>query len=132
MGRRPGRTVRGELSVRPAILPAMAYDTDLADRIRAQLSGESGVSEMRMFGGLAFLINGHMAVAVSGAGGLMLRCPPSRTESLLTETGAHPLEMRGREMAGWLRVDADDDMPEPVLARWVGIGREYARSLPPK
>src|SRR4051794_16312913 len=106
----------------------MAYDEDLANRLRELLAGESGVVEKKMFGGLAFLIGGHMAVAASGKGGLMLRCDPDQTEALLASEQAHPFEMRGRELDGWLRVEADDDELEP----WVRIGVAYARSLPPK
>ena len=110
----------------------MAYDPDLADRIRALLSAETGVTEMRMFGGLAFLVNGHMAAAASGGSGLMLRCPPEDTATLLSRPGARPFEMRGREMAGWLRVDVDGDTPDADFVGWIQIGLAYARSLPPK
>ena len=103
----------------------MAYDEDLANRIREHLAEEPGVTEKRMFGGLAFLIGGHMAVSASGKGGLMVRCDPDQTEAHL-EQGAERMVMRGREMDGWLRVQTDD--PEP----WVRVGVAYARSLPPK
>jgi hypothetical protein len=114
-----------------AILDAMAYDEELAGRIRASVGGEPGLTEKKMFGGLAFLINGNMAVAASGQGGLLLRIDPADSDSLARERGARPFEMRGREMDGWLRVDTeavDDD----ALERWVNIGVNYARSLPPK
>jgi TfoX/Sxy family transcriptional regulator of competence genes len=104
----------------------MAYDEDLARRIRELLDDEPGVSEKRMFGGLAFLVEGNMAVAASGQGGLMVRVEPEETEALLREPGARPFEMRARGMRGWLRVDADEIEP------WVTRGVEYARSLPPK
>ncbi|MBF4765060.1 TfoX/Sxy family protein [Nocardioides islandensis] len=110
----------------------MAYDEDLADRIRAEVAGEKNLTEMKMFGGLAFLIGGHMAVAASGQGGLMLRCDPGETETLLAEPGAREFEMRGKGMAGWLRVDADAVEDDDVLATWVARGAAYARSLPPK
>lgn len=110
----------------------MAYDEELAERIRAMVAGEAGLSEMRMFGGLAFLIDGNMAVSASGQGGLLLRVDPADTERLVAEPGAQRFEMRGREMDGWLRIDADADTPDDVLARWVGVGVSYARSLPPK
>ena len=110
----------------------MAYDEDLADRIRAEMAGEKNVTEMKMFGGLAFLLGGHMAVAVSGQGGLMLRCDPGQTDALLDELGAVPMVMRGKEMHGWLRVDADAVADDAALATWVGRGASYARSLPPK
>ena len=106
----------------------MAYDEDLADRIRSLVGPEPGVSEMRMFGGLAFLINGNMAVAASGQGGLLLRVDPASTAALLAEPGAAPFVMRGREMDGWLRVDP----PAGTLEEWVARGVTYARSLPPK
>ena len=110
----------------------MAYDEDLANRIRELLAGEPGVTEQKMFGGLAFLIGGHMAVAASGQGGLMLRVEPEETETLVAEPHARPFEMRGREMAGWLRVDAEGVRTKRGLEPWVRRGVGYARSLPPK
>ena len=79
----------------------MAYDEDLANRIRELISGDADVAEQPMFGGLAFLIGGHMSVAVSGQGGLLLRCDPADTDALLGKPYATPFEMRGREMNGW-------------------------------
>ena len=110
----------------------MAYDEDLADRLRVALQDVDGVTEKKMFGGLAFLVNGHMAVAASGQGGLLLRCPPERTESLLREPGVGPFEMRGREMDGWLRVDPGAVTSDDVLARWVAVGVHHTSGLPPK
>jgi hypothetical protein len=110
----------------------MAYDEDLADRIRELVQGEPNLKEQRMFGGLAFLVGGHMAVAASGQGGLLLRCEPDRTDDLLAEAGAGPMEMRGKEMRGWLRVDAAAVESDEVLSTWVERGVSYARSLPPK
>src|SRR4051812_44788134 len=110
----------------------MAYDEDLANRIRELMADEPGVTEMRMFGGLAFLLGGHMAVAASGQGGLMVRVDPDETEALLAEPGAQPFEMRGREMQGWLRVDAERVDTQTELEPWVRRGVAYARSLPPK
>jgi TfoX/Sxy family transcriptional regulator of competence genes len=110
----------------------MAYDEDLANRIREALAGEDGVTEQRMFGGLAFLIGGHMAVAASGAGGLMLRVDPEETDALLAEPHAQPFEMRGRTMDGWLRVDEAGVRSQPDLEPWVRRGVAHARSLPPK
>jgi TfoX/Sxy family transcriptional regulator of competence genes len=110
----------------------MAYDEELADRIRAEVAGERGVTEMKMFGGLAFLIGGHMAVAVSGQGGLMLRCDPADTDTLLGEAGAQELEMRGKAMRGWLRVEESAVADDEALRTWVARGTAYARSLPPK
>ena len=110
----------------------MAYDEELAHRIREQLQDISGVTEMRMFGGLAFLVGGNMAVAASGQSGLMLRVPPDQTEQLGAEPHAGRFEMRGREMNGWLRVDAAGVESDEDLARWADIGVRYASSLPPK
>jgi len=110
----------------------MAYDDELAHRIREQLQDISGVTEMRMFGGLAFLVGGNMAVAASGQSGLMLRVPPDQTEQLAAEPHAGRFEMRGREMNGWLRVDAAGVESDEDLARWADIGVRYASSLPPK
>jgi TfoX N-terminal domain len=110
----------------------MAYDEELADRLRETLQGEPGLTETRMFGGLAFLINGHMAVSASGQGGLMLRVDPARTESLVSEPQVRRVEMRGREMDGWLRVDAERVATDGELKRWVAHGVAFARSLPPK
>ena len=110
----------------------MAYDEELAGRIREVIAGEPGVSEKRMFGGLAFLIAGNMAVAASGAGGLMVRVDPGATEALAGEPHAGPFEMRGRPVDGWLRVDAAGVQTKAQLEPWVRIGVEYARSLPAK
>jgi TfoX N-terminal domain len=110
----------------------MAYDEHLANRIRELLAAEPGVIEQRMFGGVAFLVGGHMAVSASGQGGLLLRCQPAETDGLLRRPSAHPFEMRGRLMDGWLRVDADGVRTKRQLERWVARGVAYARSLPPK
>jgi TfoX/Sxy family transcriptional regulator of competence genes len=113
-------------------MPAMAYDEDLANRIREVLAQEPEVTEMKMFGGLAFLVGGHMAVAASGQGGLMVHVDPAQGDTLVASTSAQPVEMRGRSMNGWLRVDAHDLGTESQLAHWVELGTGYARSLPPK
>jgi TfoX/Sxy family transcriptional regulator of competence genes len=110
----------------------MAYDEDLANRIRELVATEAGVVEQRMFGGLAFLIGGHMSVSVSGQGGLLLRCDPSETDALLGKPHAAPFEMRGRTMDGWLRIHPDGVRTKHQLERWVARGVDYARSLPPK
>ena len=109
----------------------MAYDEELAARIRDHLQGEP-VVEKKMFGGLAFLLGGHMAVAASGQGGLMVRVEPEETDALLGEPGAEPFQMRGRGMDGWLRVSTEAVVDDAVLARWVERGLAYAGSLPPK
>ncbi len=110
----------------------MAYDEDLADRIRELLGPQKGVEEKRMFGGLAFLINGNMAVAVSGRGGLMVRVPPDETEKLLARDHVEPMVMAGRETRGWLRVRSDGVKTKRQLQSWVTRGVAYASSLPPK
>jgi hypothetical protein len=110
----------------------VAYDEDLAERIRKLLGDEQGLAEQKMFGGLAFLIGGNMAVAASGQGGILVRADPEQSGELVATTEARLMEMRGREMAGWLRVDSDAVKTEPELAKWVEIGRSYARSLPAK
>jgi hypothetical protein len=110
----------------------VAYDEDLANRIRELLAGQTGVTEMKMFGGLAFLIGGNMAVAASGQGGLLVHVDPDEGDALIAKTPARPMEMRGREMAGWLRVDHGDVTTKRQLAKWVGLGTAYARSLPAK
>lgn len=110
----------------------MAYDEELARRIRELLAGEPDVVEKQMFGGLSFLVAGHMAVGASGRGGLMLRCDPDDTDALVAEPHAHPFEMRGRAMGGWLRVDAEGAGSDDELRSWVGPAVGYARSLPPK
>ncbi len=110
----------------------MAYDEDLANRIRELIAGEEGVLEKRMFGGLAFLIAGNMAVSVSGQGGLLLRVDPEHTETLLGKPHAQRFVMRGRPMDGWLRVEPDGLRTKAQLKRWVGRGVGYARTLPAK
>jgi TfoX/Sxy family transcriptional regulator of competence genes len=110
----------------------MAYDEDLANRIRELMADTPGVTEQKMFGGLAFLIGGNMSVAASGQGGLMLRVDPDETESLLKKPHARRFEMRGRAMDGWLRVDADGVRTKRQLEPWVKRGVAYASSLPPK
>jgi TfoX/Sxy family transcriptional regulator of competence genes len=110
----------------------MAYDEDLADRVRELMADETGLTEKRMFGGLAFLISGHMSVSVSGRGGLMLRVEPEETDALLAKPHASPMVMGGREVQGWLRVDVEGVRTKRQLERWVRRGVSYARSLPPK
>jgi TfoX/Sxy family transcriptional regulator of competence genes len=110
----------------------MAYDEDLADRIRVLLATEHDVIEKKMFGGLAFLIGGNMSVSASGQGGLLLRCDPDETDTLVREPGVARFEMRGRAMDGWLRVEAESVETPEELERWVAVGVDYARSLPPK
>ena len=110
----------------------MAYDEELATRIRELIGGEANLTERKMFGGLAFLIGGNMAIGASGQGGILVRVDPAESDALVAKTSARPMEMRGREMAGWLRVDAEDVRTKRQLAKWVEVGAAYARSLPAK
>ena len=110
----------------------MAYDELLAQRIRDLIGGEPAVVEKRMFGGLAFLVGGNVAVAVSGQGGILARVDPAESDRLVGTTNAYSMEMRGRELRGWLRLDAEHVRTKPQLAKWVKLGTAYARSLPPK
>ena len=110
----------------------MAYDEALADRIRDLVADEPGLTEKKMFGGLGFMIAGNMAVAASGQGGILVRVDPAESEQLLATTAAFPMEMQGRRMKGWLRVDSADLDGDEQLAEWVTRGASYARSLPPK
>jgi TfoX/Sxy family transcriptional regulator of competence genes len=110
----------------------VAYDHELADRIRELLGAESGLTEKKMFGGLAFLIGGNMAVAASGQGGVLVRVDPAQSDTLVATTNARLMEMRGRTMQGWLRVDSEDLRTKRQLAKWVELGTTYARSLPAK
>jgi hypothetical protein len=110
----------------------MAYDEDLANRVRELLGSERGVDEKRMFGGLAFLINGNMSVAVSGQGGLMVRVPPEETAKLLERDHVSPMVMAGRETRGWLRVAAEGVKTKRQLSSWVTRGVGYARGLSAK
>jgi TfoX/Sxy family transcriptional regulator of competence genes len=110
----------------------VAYDEDLANRLRELIGAEPGLTEKRMFGGLAFLINGNMAVSASGRGGLLLRVDPEETDALLGKPHAQPFEMRGRVMHGWMRVEPEGLGTKRQLERWVARGVGYARSLPSK
>ena len=110
----------------------MAYDEELAERIRELVGSGADVAEKRMFGGLSFLIGGNMAVAASGQGGLLVRVDPAQSDTLVATTNARLMEMRGRQMQGWLRVDSEDVRTSGELAKWVERGTTYARSLPAK
>ncbi|MGZ6880982.1 MAG: TfoX/Sxy family protein [Mycobacteriaceae bacterium] len=111
----------------------MAFDEELANCVRELVLAEEGVTEKRMFGGLAFLIHGNMAVSASSQGGLLLRIDPADASALLSEPHAHPFEMRGRAMEGWLRVDAEGlGTDRQLVEQWVTRGVTHARSLPPK
>ena len=110
----------------------MAYDEALAERIRELVGGGPDVTEKKMFGGLAFLVGGNMAIAASGQGGILVRVDPDESGALVAKTPARVAEMRGRELPGWLRVDTGDVRTKRQLAPWVERGTAYARSLPPK
>jgi hypothetical protein len=110
----------------------MAYDEDLANRIRELISSEAGVVEKKMFGGLAFLIGGNMSVAASGQGGILVRVDPEESDALSSKPHVAPMVMRGREMRGWVRVDFEGVKTKRGLEPWVRRGVAYARSLPPK
>jgi TfoX N-terminal domain len=110
----------------------MAYDEELANRIRELVGGEPALTEMKMFGGLAFLVGGNLAVAASGQGGLMVRVDPVESATLIRNSHARLVEMRGRQMPGWLRVDSDDVQTHEELSTWVKRGVSFARSLPAK
>lgn len=128
-----GRSVAFGYAISVALLSdGVAYDEDLADRIRALVADESALTEQKLFGGLAFLTGGNMAVAASGQGGMMVRVDPAESDTLVASTPARPMEMRGKPMQGWLRVDAQDLRTRRQLAKWVGLGTSYARSLAPK
>jgi TfoX/Sxy family transcriptional regulator of competence genes len=114
------------------MIAAVAYDEELADRVRELLASESDLTEKTMFGGLAFLVGGNMAVAVSHQGGVLVRVDPAKSDTLVTSTNARLMEMRGRRMQGWLRVDRDGVRTKRELAKWVKLGVAYARSLPAK
>jgi hypothetical protein len=110
----------------------MAYDEELAGRVRDLVAREPTLTEMKMFGGLAFLVGGNMSVAASGQGGLLVRVDPAESDALVETSSARLMEMGGRSMRGWLRVDADDVQTDEALATWVERGVSYARTLPAK
>ncbi|HEY2355760.1 MAG TPA: TfoX/Sxy family protein [Gaiellaceae bacterium] len=109
----------------------MAFDAELADRIRALL-GDRADDEQKIFGGLAFMIGGNMAVAASSNGGIIVRVDPAESEELVATTPAELMEMRGKTMHGWLRVAPEHLAYDTALAPWVERGIAYASSLPPK
>lgn len=110
----------------------MAFDEDLANRLRELLSDERGITEKRMFGGLAFLVNGNMAISASGQGGVLVRVEPTDTDRLVQRPHVERMAMRGREMDGWIRVAPDGVRSKRQLQSWVTRGVNYARSLPAK
>src|SRR5215212_4414088 len=112
------------------MIVTMAYDEDLANRIRELIASEDGYTEQKMFGGIGFMIDGHMALGVSGEGGVMIHCSKEETEALLAKPGARPFEMRGRELKGWLRVDAESVSTKRALEPWVMQSVAFARAMP--
>jgi TfoX/Sxy family transcriptional regulator of competence genes len=110
----------------------VAYDEVLAQRIRELVAGSDGLTEKKMFGGLAFLVGGNMAIAASGQGGILVRVDPEETTSLVANTAAEVMVMRGRPMEGWLRVSAEHVQTSRSLAPWVKRGTQYAATLPAK
>jgi hypothetical protein len=131
---RQGMRAAAFAAARPAVctIVAMAYDQELAERIRQLIGSDPELTEKKMFGGLAFLIRGNMAIAASNEGGAMVRADPAQADSLVTTTKATLMNMRGRDMPRWLRVSSGDLRTDDQLASWVEIGTGYARSLPPK
>jgi hypothetical protein len=115
-----------------AILPAVAYDDELAGRVRSVVASEPGLTEKRMFGGLAFLIDGNLAVSASSKGGLLVRIDPTEMELLVSDPFIEPFEMRGRAMSGWLHVTSKAVETDTHLEQWVRRGVTFARSLGPK
>lgn len=113
-------------------IASVAYDEDLADRIREIIGPERGLQEKKMFGGLAFLVGGNMAIAASGQGGVLVRVDPVKADDLIDTTNAEVAVMRDRPMSGWLRVASDDVVTKRQLTKWVDLGVRYARSLPEK
>ena len=107
----------------------MAYDEEFTARVRDALAGEQGITERRMFGGLAFMVDGHLAVSASGRGGLLVRADPADTDGLLDEPGVTRFRMRDRPMTGWLHVAPEVVEHDAALERWVRVGLTYARSL---
>jgi len=110
----------------------VAYDEELAERLRELLESDPKLTEKKMFGGLAFLISGNMAIAASGQGGVLVRVDPTESDKLVDTSNAEIAVMRGRPMDGWLRVASEHLRTKRQLAKWAGLGAAYARSLPPK
>jgi TfoX/Sxy family transcriptional regulator of competence genes len=114
-----------------AIASGMAYDEVLAQRIHDLLDGQPGVTSRKMFGGLGFMLDGHMAVAAASSGSLMVRADPADAASWFSEH-VQPMEMRGRPMDGWLLVDREGLRSDEELRLWVERGAAFVRTLPPK
>lgn len=110
----------------------MAYDEQLAERIRELITSDHQVTEQKMFGGLGFMIGGNMAVAASNQGGMLVRVDPGESDDLVASTAAELMEMGGRSMKGWLHVRDEDLRTDADLSTWVSRGASYAAGLPPK
>lgn len=115
-----------------AILMPMAFDEEMADRVRSALAGEPDLTERKMFGGLGFMLAGHMALAAGSLGRLMVRVQPAEAEDLIDADGVEPMVMRGRELAGWLLVQPEAVASDEAMASWVARGVAYVRTLPAK
>jgi hypothetical protein len=126
------RMTRSRTALEFVTIASMAYDEVLASRIWELIGPDPELTEKKMFGGLAFLIRGHMAISASGQGGVLVHVDPERTDELAATTVATVAVMQGREMPGWLRVGADDLAADDELSSWVELGIGHARSLPPK
>lgn len=120
------------MSVARRTLTSMAYDEALADRLRDLIGDRPDLTEKKMFGGLGFMVAGNMAVAASSQGGILVRSDPEAGTELIATTEARPMEMRGKEMTGWLRVDPEHLTTDESLREWVDRGVGFASSLPPK
>lgn len=110
----------------------MAYDEDLASRLREALAGEDAITEKRMFGGLAFLLHGNMSLSASGRGGLLVRVDPASTDECLALPHAKLMEMGGRTMEGWIAVAAEGCADDAAFQNWVARSLAYVKTLPPK
>jgi TfoX/Sxy family transcriptional regulator of competence genes len=110
----------------------MVYDEELAHRLRELLASESGITEQTMFGGLAFLVDGNMAVSASRNGGLLVRIDPADSEAALARPHVGLMEMGGRTMAGWITVSPEGLKTKRQLAQWVKRALTFAKALPPK
>jgi hypothetical protein len=116
----------------PCTIWPVAYDEELAERLRELLESEPRLTEKRMFGGLAFLIGGNIAIAASHQGGVLVRVNPTESDTIVDTSKAEVAVMRGRPMDGWLRVAPEHLGTKRQLAKWSGLGAAYARTLPPK
>jgi TfoX/Sxy family transcriptional regulator of competence genes len=110
----------------------MAYDEDLANRLREQLAGEDAITEKKMFGGLAFLLNGHMSVSASRSGGLLARIDPAETDAALALPHATLMQIGARTMEGWIIVAPEGLVTHRELCDWVKRSLRFAKTLPPK